>query len=138
MLDSQAVRDGTGSAKEPSGATLDGQQSVTYACSVVRVLGGDDVVMMVDLGVDNLFKRVRVKLQGVLVPDKNADRARHHEAKQQLIKALKGDCAIKLCDVSKGIWLVRLFVKQQGSWHDVNERLIARGFVYERPKTVAA
>lgn len=41
----------------------------TFECSVLEVHSGDNFLALINLGVDGLFKQVRIRLHGVDAPD---------------------------------------------------------------------
>jgi hypothetical protein len=106
----------------------------SYPCQVEEVHSGDDLIAMVDLGVDRLFKRVRLRLQGVDTP--NAYRAKTEtEAgilRDEVKKLTAGRCRAELVSEGKGGWLVVLFAEEPGTHFEVNvnDLLKGRGFVY--------
>ena len=107
----------------------------SYSVEVEEVHSGDDIVVMVDLGVDKLFKRVRCRLTGVDTP--SAYKAKVDSMAGTLreeIKALisAGKSRVEVVAEGKGGWLVTLFVKSTKTQEEVNvnEMLKDRGFVY--------
>ena len=44
-------------------------QQVEYPCEVREVFSGDDLIVMIDLGVENLFMKRRIRLHGVDTPN---------------------------------------------------------------------
>lgn len=112
------------------------QDRQTYEVEVEEVHSGDDLVLMVNLGVDGLFKRVRARLKGVDTPSAfKAARDTEAGAVRDMLRSLvsKGRCSVELHAHGKGGWLVTLFVNQKDGQTvvNVNELLIARGYVYQ-------
>lgn len=105
----------------------------TFEVAVEEVYSGDDLVLMVDLGVGGLFKRVRARLAGVDTP--SAFRAAKGTEAGELRNLLRdtvsrGKCSVELHAEGKGGWLVTLFVNEGGTLRNVNDMLIAKGYVY--------
>lgn len=107
-----------------------------YRVEVEEVHSGDDVVVMVDLGIDKLFKRVRCRLAGVDTP--NAFKAKgDSEAgllREEVRELISGCTAyIEVVAEGKGGWLVTLIAQDQktGNELNINEYLKGRGFVYK-------
>ena len=108
----------------------------SFQATVEEVHSGDDVVVMADLGVDKLFKKVRCRLAGVDTPNaykakQDSDAGALREEVKQLTSS--GDCRIEVVAEGKGGWLVTLFVKDRKSKEEtnVNDYLKGRGFVYK-------
>lgn len=107
----------------------------SYYVAVEEVHSGDDLIAMVELGVDKLFKRVRLRLQGVDTP--NAFRAKTDtEAgllRDEVRSMTTGKCRIEVVSEGKGGWLVVLFAEDPKTRTEVNvnDVLKARGFVYK-------
>jgi hypothetical protein len=111
-------------------------QVKSYAATVDEVHSGDDLVVMVDLGVDKLFKKVRCRLAGVDTP--NAYKAKGDSEAGLVRDEVKklvadGDCRIEVVTEGKGGWLILLFVRDRKSKEEinVNDYLARRGFVYK-------
>lgn len=105
-----------------------------YEAIVEEVHSGDDLVLLVDLGIDGLHKRVRARLRGVDTP--SAFRARENTLAgevRELVKAWVGNgrCSILLHSQGKGGWLITLLVATDGQVRNVNDMLIERGYVYQ-------
>lgn len=105
-----------------------------YDVQVEEVHSGDDLVLMVDLGVDGLFKRVRARLYGVDTP--NAYRAKTDTVAGEIRDEVRritssGPCRVKVVGHGKGGWVVILYVVGMlAEPFNVNEILIGRGYVY--------
>lgn len=106
----------------------------TYAAKVEEVHSGDDFILMVDLGVDGLFKRTRGRLHGVDAPNAYKARAETEagairDEVKRLISA--GKCMIELISEGKGGWIVRMFVTDPlNQVTDLNSLLRGRGYIY--------
>lgn len=111
------------------------EQVKSFSVAVEEVHSGDDLVAMADLGIDKLFKRVRIRLQGVDTPnaymakvDSVAGNLRDEVRKLTLGKK----CRVDVVAEGKGGWLGILYILQDEGEVNVNELLIGRGFVYKR------
>ena len=106
----------------------------TFEVAVEEVYSGDDLILMVDLGVGGLFKRVRARLAGVDAPSAfKAGKDTEAGEVRALLRATtaKGKCSIELHSEGKGGWLVTLFVNAGRQPLNVNEMLIDKGYVYD-------
>ena len=108
----------------------------TYAARVVEVHSGDDIILLVDLGVDGLFKRVRARLHRVDTPDAYKADSRSEAGKvREHVRSMLADkdCLITVHSPRKSGWLVTLLVppiEPGASYTNLNEHLISRGYVY--------
>lgn len=108
-------------------------QSV-YACEVREVFSGDDLIALVDLSVENLWKRQRIRLSGVDTPaaisatgDTEAGQIRSHV--RSLTRNKKG--TITVVSRNANSWVVTLVVDTAEGPVNVNELLIARGYQFK-------
>lgn len=106
-----------------------------YEVAVEEVHSGDDLVLLVNLGVDGLYKRVRARLRGVDTPSAfKAAKGTEAGSIRDTLRSLvgKGKCSIQLHSQGKGGWLVTLLVsnKDGSGVMNVNELMIAKGYVY--------
>lgn len=111
------------------------EQVKSFSVAVEEVHSGDDLVAMADLGIDKLFKRVRIRLQGVDTPnaymakvDSVAGNLRDEVRKLTLGKK----CRVDVVAEGKGGWLGILYILRDEGEVNVNELLMGRGFVYKR------
>lgn len=112
-------------------------QVKSYVVSVEEVHSGDDLMVMVNLGVDGLFKKVRVRLHGVDTP--NGYKAKLGTdaglLRDEIRKLTSGKCRIEVVAEGKGGWLVTLFAfvsdETRHEEININELLKSRGFVYK-------
>jgi hypothetical protein len=106
----------------------------TYNAKVEEVHSGDDLILMVDLGHDNLFKRVRVRLQGVDTPDAyKADASTEAGKVRDTVRGMTKDrkCIIKVHSNRRGGWIVTLHVNTKDSeFVDLNNHLRSMGFIF--------
>lgn len=106
-----------------------------YSASVERVISGDDLILLVDLGIDNLYKRVRARLYGVDAPDSyKSSGAESDKVRKEVLDLVQhGKSSIILRGVSKGGWIIELFVeKKDDSVINVNSHLVSMGYIYDR------
>lgn len=107
----------------------------SYYVTVEEVHSGDDLMVLVDLGIDKLYKKVRIRLQGVDTP--NAYKAKNDtEAgllRDEVKRITANKCRIEVVSEGKGGWLVVLFAEdpKKRAEVNVNELLVTRGFVYK-------
>jgi len=105
-----------------------------YEVEVEEVHSGDDLVLLVNLGVDGLFKRVRARLKGVDTPSafralKDTEAGEVRDFMRGLV--LKNKCSIDLHAHGKGGWMVTLYVAKDDGLLNVNDLLIQKGYVYQ-------
>ena len=109
----------------------DGQ---TFDIRVEEVHSGDDIVMMVNLGIDNLFKRVRARLAGVDCPDayRASPETDAGRIRDRVREITRGDCRVIVHQQGgRGGWLITLLFKDTTqAWVNLNELLISEGYVY--------
>ena len=121
------------------------QQEKVFDVTVEEVHSGDDVVLLANLGVDGLFKRVRARLKGVDTPSAfKAKQSSEAGEVRALVRRLTtdGQCKVVVHSYGKGGWLVTLYVTHRTSVGEVttniNEALIARGYVYNKSQEQGA
>ena len=105
----------------------------TFEVTVEEVYSGDDLVLMVNLGVGGLYKKVRARLVGVDTPSAfQAPRNTEAGRVRDLVKSSvgRGKCSIELHSEGKGGWLVTLFVNTNGHGMNINSMLAERGYVF--------
>jgi len=106
-----------------------------YSAEVQEVHSGDDLILMVSLGIDSLYKKVRARLQGVDTPDayKAGADTEAGRIRDQVSKLLKGrKCIIKAHSQSsgKGGWVVTLYMDADMKTETLNEILRQEGYVF--------
>lgn len=113
---------------------LDSSDNRNYLSQVEEVHSGDDIVLMVDLGIDHLYKRVRARLHGVDTPDayKLDSTTEAGKVRDQVRDLVKGKhCKIEVHSIRKGGWIVTLYVKDGDRFISVNDILREAGFVFK-------
>ena len=111
----------------------------TFAAKVEEVHSGDDFILLIDLGVDGLYKRTRCRLYGVDAP--NAYKAKAdteaglvRDEVKRLVAA--GRCLVELVSEGKGGWIVRMhIIDSSGHDFDLNSLLRDQGYVYNNAQT---
>jgi len=105
---------------------------------VIRTVSGDDMTMMVDLGVDDLYKKVRIRLSGVDTP--TGFQASPDSPGGLVRDAVRGlvenrECTIRVGVQNKSGWIVDLFVPTAaGTILHLNQHLRDQGYVFRRPQ----
>jgi hypothetical protein len=105
-----------------------------YEARVMDVISGDDLVLMVDLGVEDLFKRIRARLHGVDTPDAyRADSDTEAGAvRNDVRKITRGKkCRIEVHAQGRGGWVVTLYILDDSDSVCLNQLLMEKGFVYQ-------
>ena len=106
-----------------------------YACEVREVFSGDDLIAMVDLGVENLWKRQRIRLSGVDTPPAiNATGNTEAGQIRNFVRSLARGKKAQIAVISKNTnsWVVNLTVETPEGPANVNEILISRGYEFKR------
>lgn len=114
---------------------MNGSEDKHLIGEVLQVFSGDDLIVLVDLQVESLFKKQRVRLFGVDAP--NAVRSKTETAAGQIrayVRALCKNRKIELKVISRGAasWVVTAWVVTENGLHNLNEDLIAQGYAYKR------
>jgi len=112
------------------------KQDVTpsYYCEVREVISGDDLILLVDLNIDDLYKRVRARLMGVDTPsaykqDEDAEAGRVRGEVRKMTRNRR--CRINVYSQGRGGWLVTLFIVHPDNTEvEINKVLRDMGFVY--------
>lgn len=110
------------------------KQLPRYKVRVEEVLSGDDLILLVDLGVDGLFKKVRARLHGVDTPDayRKSPDSEAGKVRNAVRAAVSGkNCLAELHSDRKSGWIITLYVEEgSGSGFCLNDRLTSQGYVY--------
>lgn len=112
---------------------MDGEIVKTFCAKVEEVHSADDYILLVNLGVDGLFKRVRARLFGVDTPNayKAAPDTEAGALRDECKVTLAGRCLIELISEGKGGWIVRMYTQESDTERVcINEVLRERGYVY--------
>ena len=108
----------------------------SYKAEVLEIHSGDDLTLMVDLGIDNLHKRVRCRLRGVDTPDafKAEEDSDAIRIKGTVETRLKGKLVvIDVHRCGRGGWVVTMKIPMgNGKLQNINDMLMSMGYVYER------
>lgn len=109
-----------------------------YEARVEEVHSGDDFILLVNLGVDGLFKRTRVRLHGVDAP--NAYKAKPEteagRIRDEIKKLIGSRCLIELVSEGKGGWIVVMTIfDSENQPNCINTTLRERGYVYTPART---
>lgn len=108
-----------------------------YSAKVEEVFSGDDLVLMVDLGAENLHLRQRVRLHGVDTPnainegpDTDAGKVRGY------VRNITRDRPVRVRLVSRigGSWVAVVVITTRDGELNLNDDLIAQGFAFKREK----
>lgn len=104
---------------------------------VLEVYSGDDVIVMVDLGVESLHKKVRFRLQGVDTPNgigapKSSEAGKLRSYVQQLCRNQKVRITVTKRD--RNHWLGILEIERGGTRLNVNEDLIRQGYKFTQER----
>jgi hypothetical protein len=105
-----------------------------FFAEVREVHSGDDLILLVDLGIDNLYKKTRARLCGVDTPDAyKADPSTEAGKVRDYVKNLVKNrrCYIEVHSERKNSWLITLFIEQGNMLTCLNKLLIDDGYVYQ-------
>lgn len=108
-----------------------------YEAEVKEVFSGDDLILMIDLGVDNLHKRARVRLHGVDTPSAIRAGADTEAGKvRAYVRNLIRDKRVTLTVVSRAenSWVGIIEYEVSGTLFNLNDDLMAQGFKFKREK----
>lgn len=112
----------------------------TYKAYVEAVFSGDDLILMIDLNVDSLHKRKRVRLDGVLVP--SAVRQTFDSEAGKIRGMVRGLIIGKTVNLivtghAENSWTGIIEVESAGQIVNVNELLISMGFGFTPHKAIS-
>ncbi len=104
-----------------------------YEAKVEEVHSGDDFIVMVNLGVDGLYKKTRVRLYGVDAP--NAYKARADtdagRVRDEAKSLVSGKCLVEVVAEGKGGWIVNMTIFDDNNQPIcLNTLMRERGYVY--------
>lgn len=112
-------------------------EQTEFTCEVKSVFSGDDLVVLVDLGIEDLWKRRRVRLKGVDTPDAvrqsaNTEAGRIRDEVRLLVKNKRGK--LQVIDKNSASWVVVLTVDTPAGPVNVNDYLIQKGYRFQPNK----
>jgi endonuclease YncB( thermonuclease family) len=107
-----------------------------YACDVIEVHSGDDLIVLVDLGIDDLYKRTRIRLAGCDTPDayQKAVDTTAGRVREKVRRLVAGrPCQIDVHSQGRGGWKVTLWAATEDSEDllNINKILVDDGFIFE-------
>lgn len=115
------------------------QEHKEYPCEVREVFSGDDLVVFVDLGVEGLWKRQRVRLLGVDTPNainasEDTEAGKIRATVRKMARGRRGMFTVHSKNLSS--WVGTLVLESPTAPEGVvnlNKVLIAQGYVFKRP-----
>lgn len=117
---------------------MDAQNVKRYPCEVREVFSGDDLVVFIDLGIEDLWKKQRVRLHGVDTPNavnasEDTEAGKVRKLVRQVARGRRG--IFTLVSRNLNSWVGTLVVESQsapGGVLDLNQMLIEQGYVFKR------
>ena len=113
------------------------EERTKFKAEVRDVFSGDDLVLLIDLGVDDLYKRKRVRLHGVDTP--NAVKSRPDtEAGQvrslvfEMLKRRK--LVVTVVSSTHNSWVSIVEIVDGSTTTNLNDVLIAKGYKFNNDK----
>lgn len=105
--------------------------------SVKNIYSADDMILMLDLGYDGLFKVTRCRLMGVDAPSTyNQSNLEGENLKAFVSKALNQskESYVEVVSFRNNSWLVNLFTKdpETKTYTSINKLLMNSGYVFKR------
>lgn len=116
------------------------ERYATHSVRIEQVISGDDLMVLVELAFDDLWKKVRIRLEGVDTPDAYKESAATEAGKirQQVSDIVRsGKCTIEVKSQSRKAWVVVLYVHKNNEKINLNELLKSQGFIYQRDRNHA-
>lgn len=110
----------------------------TFTCRIEEVHSGDDFIGVVDLAIDGLMKRTRIRLAGVDAPNayKSGPDTEAGRIRDEVKRLTAGKCLLYLISEGRGGWVAEIVVeKPNGDRLNINHMLQGRGYVYPPAKT---
>lgn len=110
------------------------QKPDQYACEVREVFSGDDLVVLIDLGVEGLWKRQRVRLHGVDTPNavkagEDTEAGKVRRRVRQIARGKRGIFTVVSRNMNS--WVGTLEVESPSGAIDLNAMLIAEGYIFK-------
>lgn len=117
---------------------MDTAQPSVFEADVLEVLSGDDLILMVNLGVEDLYKRQRVRLKDVETPNAigQGDGTEAGKVRKQVTQLCRNrKVQIARLNQTAHAWVVtlRILVPDSEPIH-LNELLIKQGYAFDRRK----
>jgi len=113
------------------------EEDRVYTGQVVEVHSGDDIIAMLDLGHDGLYKRTRIRLSKVDTPDAYREDIGTEAGKvREDVRSLVAgrNCLITVHSIRKSGWICTVDIlkgKNSNSTVNLNEHLIGLGYLYK-------
>lgn len=109
-----------------------------FEATVVEVFSGDDIIAMVDLEVEDLHKRQRIRLAGVDTPNGIGNGSDTEAGKiRRYVRGKLHGKKVRLTVTQKRStnWIAIVeVIEQSGEVTNINDDLIAQGFAFEGRK----
>jgi endonuclease YncB( thermonuclease family) len=108
---------------------------IAYVGEVREVFSGDDLVILVDLKVEDLWKRQRVRLHGVDTPNAvNAGAGTEAGKLRTYVRNLVKGRRVQVTIISKinNSWVAIVNVETPEGLHNLNDDLIGQGYRYQQ------
>lgn len=108
-----------------------------YEGTVLDVFSGDDLTVMIDLRVDDLHKKRRIRLHGVDTPNGTGAAASSEAGKLRAhVRQLCHRRRVRLTIMSKGMasWVAIVEVLGSDAPHNINQDLINQGYAFVRER----
>jgi len=106
-----------------------------FVAEVQEVHSGDDMIILIDLGVDNLFKKVRARLHGVDTPDAykegpDTEAGRLRDRVKHLVKGKNVCIEVHNKNQGKGGWLITMYFGVEPEGESLNTVLRDEGYIF--------
>jgi hypothetical protein len=109
-----------------------------YEGQLVAAYSGDDLIVMLDLKVESLHKKMRIRLSGVdtpngigASPESEAGRIRADVLKMCRNKQLR----VTIVNKQSTKWIAVVEVNRDGELFNINNDLISKGYEFKRERT---
>ena len=116
---------------------MDSRDTRRYTAKMDEVKSGDDISMMVDLGVSSLYQLVRCRLYRIDTPDtfRSEDGSDAKRVQKWVYNFLKDrECTVFVHSMRKSSWIVTILVHVDGKGTvDLNKQLSEQGYSYLAP-----
>ena len=105
-----------------------------YRGRVTEVFSGDDLITMIDLGAEDLVKRVRIRLEGVDTPNavRSAPNTSAGKIRSYVSAATKNrDCSFEVFARPRhNTWVARVTIHRKEGDINLNQELINQGYKF--------